>query len=317
MRRPGAVDYTMLCVLAAIWGGSFMLIRIAVVEVPPVMTTALRQGIAVVVLLAIAVSADEWLRASRSDQMVIILSAFFGMALPFSLISWGMQVLTAGFAAILMGLMLLITIVLAHLTTHDEKMNVQKLLGVVFGILGLAVLFWPDLVGGSDRQFWRQMAVMGAGVSYAINALLTKWLLHLRPRPMFAANIVWSLVMLVPVALLTESLPVQFPSASASVAILLLGVLQTAVASLVMFRIIGWQGASSFGQINLLVPWPACYGAPPFSANGFRRTHLSRWRSSYPVSRSHAWAPERTVHSRNIPHECTASADRIGLFHRQ
>ena len=165
MGRPGVVDYTMLCVLAAIWGGSFMLLRIAVVEVPPVMTTALRQGVAAVVFVAIAVSAGERLRASRSDHLVIILPAFFGMALPFSLINWGLQELTAGFAAILIGLMPLMTIVLAHFTTHDEKMNLQKVVGVVFGILGLVVLFWPDLVGGSDSQFWRQMAVMAVTVS--------------------------------------------------------------------------------------------------------------------------------------------------------
>lgn len=272
--RPGVVDYTMLCVLAAIWGGSFMLMRIAVVEVPPVTTTALRQTVAGVVFLAIALAAGERLKASRSDHLVIILSAFFGMALPFSLISWGLQELTAGFAAILMGLMPLMTIVLAHFTTHDEKMNIQKLVGVVFGFLGLVVLFWPDLVGGTDNQFWRQMAVMGAGVSYAINALLTKRLLHLRPRPMFAANIAWSLVMLLPVALLAEPLPAQVPSASASIAILLLGILQTAIASLIMFRIIGRQGASFFGQINLLVPmagvlWGAIILGERLSANAF------------------------------------------------
>ncbi len=272
--RPGVVDYTTLVVLAAIWGASFMLLRIAVVEVPPVVTTVFRQAVAALVFVAIAFATSERLGASRSDHFIIVLSAFFGMALPFSLISWGLEDLTAGFAAILMGLMPLMTIVLAHFTTHDEKMNVQKILGVVFGISGLVVLFWPDLVGGSDNQFWRQMAVMGAGVCYAINALLTKRILHLRPRPMFAANIAWSLVMLVPVALIWEPLPTQLPSASVALSILILGVFQTAIASLIMFRLIGRQGASFFGQINLLVPmagvlWGAIILGERLSANAF------------------------------------------------
>ncbi len=272
--RPGMVDYTTLVVLAAIWGASFMLLRIAVVEVPPVVTTVFRQAVAALVFVVIAFATRERLGASRSDHFIIILSAFFGMALPFSLISWGLEDLTAGFAAILMGLMPLMTIVLAHFTTHDEKMNVQKIFGVVFGISGLVVLFWPDLVGGSDNQFWRQMAVMGAGVCYAINALLTKRILHLRPRPMFAANIAWSLVMLLPVALLWEALPTQLPSASVAISILILGVFQTAIASLIMFRLIGRQGASFFGQINLLVPmagvlWGAVILGERLSANAF------------------------------------------------
>ncbi len=272
--RPGVVDYGLLCLLAAIWGGSFMLTRIAVAEVPPVTMTAMRQAVAVVIFIGVVLYTGQKMRASRSDHLIIVLSAFFGMALPFSLISWGLEDVKAGFAAILMGLMPLMTIVLAHLTTHDEKMNVQKLVGVVFGFVGLVVLFWPDLLGGGDDLFWRQMAIMGSGVAYAINALLTKRLLHLPPRPMFAANIGWSFLMLLPVAMLTEILPSEMPSGEAWLAILLLGALPTAFASLLMFRIIGRQGASFFGQINLLVPvagvlWGAVILGERLPANAF------------------------------------------------
>lgn len=252
--RPGIADYALLCLLASIWGSSFMLARIAVAEVPPVTMTVLRQLVAVVIFIVVLVWTGQRLRASRSDHVIIVLSAFFGMALPFSLISWGLEEVKAGFAAILMGLMPLMTLVLAHLTTDDEKMNAPKIVGVLFGIAGLVVLFWPDLTHGGDALFWRHMAIMGSGVSYAINALLTKRLLHLPARPMFAANIGWSVVMLLPVALMMESLPARMPSAEAWVAILLIGAFSTAVASLLMFRIIGRQGASFFSQINLLVP---------------------------------------------------------------
>ena len=272
--RPGVVDYALLCLLASIWGGSFMLARIAVAEVPPVTMTLLRQLVAVVIFIGLLLWTGQRLRAQRSDHLLIILSAFFGMALPFSLVSWGLEDVTAGFAAILMGLMPLMTVVLAHLTTDDEKMNAPKIAGVCFGIAGLVVLFWPDLVDGSDSLFWRQMAIMGAGVSYAINALLTKRLLHLPARPMFAANIGWSVVMLLPVALLTEPLPDRMPSAQAWLAILLIGAFSTALASLLLFRIIGRQGASFFSQINLLVPlagvlWGAVILAERLPANAF------------------------------------------------
>ena len=75
--RPGVVDYTTLVVLAAIWGASFMLLRIAVVEVPPVVTTVFRQAVAALVFVAIAFATSERLGASRSDHFIIVLSAFF------------------------------------------------------------------------------------------------------------------------------------------------------------------------------------------------------------------------------------------------
>ena len=272
--RPGAADYGLLCLLAAIWGGAFMLSKIAVAEVPPVTVTAARQAIAAVILIVVAWHSGQRLKASRADHGIILLSAFFGLALPFTLITWGVQEITAGLAAILMGLMPLMTIVLAHFVTEDEKMSVQKLVGVAFGIAGLVVLFWPDIVSRTDGDFWRQMAVMVAGVSYAINALLTKRLLHLPPRPMFAVNIGWSFAMLAAAALLFEPLPQALPSTPVWLSILLLGVFPSALASLLMFRIIARQGASFFGQINLLVPmagvlWGAVILGERLSANAF------------------------------------------------
>ena len=273
-KHPGWTDYGMLCLLAVIWGGSFMLTRIAVAEVPPVTLTAIRQAVAVVILAAVAVQSGQRLNATKSDHAVIVASAFFGLALPFVLISWGLQAITAGLSAILMGLMPLITIIFAHFFTQDEKMNQAKLVGVFLGIGGLVVLFWPDIVARTDADIWRQLAIMGAGVSYAVNALITKRLLHLKPRPMFAVNIGWSLAMLAPAALLFEPLPTANPSAVAWFSILLLGIFPTAVASLLMFRIIGRQGASFFGQINLLVPvagviWGALILGERLSFNAF------------------------------------------------
>ncbi|MEM6463818.1 MAG: DMT family transporter [Pseudomonadota bacterium] len=252
--HPGWIDYGLLGLLAVIWGGSFMLSRVAVAEVPPMTLTAMRQAIAMVVLAAVVLKTREALNASNRDHIVIFVSAFFGMALPFTLITWGLGEITAGFAAILMGLMPLMTIVLAHFFTDNEAMNAAKLIGVFVGLLGLVVLFWPDIVARTDRDIWRQLAILVSGVSYAVNALITKRLLHLKPRPMFAVNIAWSFAMVGAAALVFEPLISDNPSSIAWLSIVLLGLLPSAVASLIMFRIIARQGASFFGQINLLVP---------------------------------------------------------------
>ena len=272
--RPGWVDYGLLCLLAIIWGGSFMLSRVAVAEISPFTLTAIRQAIAMVILVAVVLATRQALNASGRDHAVIFVSAFFGMAMPFGLITWGLGEITAGFAAILMGLMPLMTIVLAHFFTDNEKMNMAKLGGVFLGIGGLVVLFWPDIVARTDKDIWRQLAILVSGVSYAINALITKRLLHLKPRPMFAVNIGWSFVMLAIAAVLFEPLVDHNPSAVAWLSVVLLGVFPSALASLIMFRIIARQGASFFGQINLLVPvagvlWGAIFLGERLALNAF------------------------------------------------
>lgn len=272
--RPGWVDYGLLSLLAIIWGGSFMLSRVAVVEVPPITLTAMRQGIGAIILVAVALAARQQLKASWSDHVVIFISAFFGTALPFALITWGVEEISAGFASILMGLMPLVTIVLAHMVTQDEKMNLAKVLGVTFGLAGLFVLFWSDIVNGTDGEFWHQIAIMAAAVSYAVNALVTRRLLHLKPRPMFAVNIAWSFLIVAVAAFILEPIVPINPSGKVWMAIVLLGIFPTAIASLMMFRIIARQGASFFGQINLLVPvagvlWGAVFLGERLSLNAF------------------------------------------------
>lgn len=272
--QPGLQDYWLLVLLAFIWGGSFMLTRLAVSEVPPLTLTAARQATAVVILVAVALAAGQRLQANRTDHLIIFVSAFFGTALPFGLITWGIEETTAGFAAILMGFMPLMTIVLAHFVTQDEKMTVPKLLGVFCGLLGLVVLFWHEIVTRTDSEIWRQLAIMAAAVSYAVNALITKKLLHLKARPMFAVNIGWSFVMLAIAALVFEpELPAN-PSMVVWGAIVALGVFPSAIAALLMFKLIARQGASFFGQINLLVPvagvlWGAVFLGERLSYNAF------------------------------------------------
>lgn len=244
----------MLCLLALFWGASFMLLKIAVTEIPPVTVTAARQGIALATFIVISLISGHRLLANRADHFVIILVAFFGFALPFTLITWGVKEINAGLAAILMGAMPLMTIVMAHFVTDDEKMNVPKVIGVLFGIAGLVVLFWPDVIQQTEGHIWRQLAIVGASLSYGINALLTKKLLHLRAGPMYALVVAWSFGLLVVAALLFEPLPSALPSPSVWVAILVLGVFPSGIATLMMFWIISRQGASFFGQINLLVP---------------------------------------------------------------
>ena len=251
---PGAVDYGLLLLLAAIWGASFLLLKVAVGTIPPATLTAIRLLIAALVLIITARLAREKLTDFKSLWPTIAIAGFFGNAAPFFLISWGEERIDSALAAILMAIMPLTTIMLAHFFTNDEKLNRYKLAGVLLGLIGLVILIGPESLGKLGDQSIRQLAVAGAAVCYGINALVTKRLAGQPAWALSSAIIVASAIIMVPASFLFEN-PLQIsPSMPAIWGTLSLALIQTALATLVMVTIIKRQGASFFSQTNFMIP---------------------------------------------------------------
>lgn len=250
---PGPSDYARLLLLAAIWGSSFLFIKIGVDSVPAVPMTTLRIGLAAVLMVALARAYGEWLPTDRRLWPFIVLAALFGNALPFTLISWGEERIDSGLAAILMAPMPLTTLVLAHIFT-EEKLNTGKLAGVGLGILGLIVLIGPESLTRLGEDTVRQLAVAAAGCCYAVNAVASKWLTGGSRIGMAAAVMVASTLFMAPLSLLEPSDWLFAPTPASLTAIVVLAVMQTAIGTLLMLGIVARQGASFFSQINFLIP---------------------------------------------------------------
>jgi drug/metabolite transporter (DMT)-like permease len=250
---PGASDYARLLLLAAIWGSSFLFIKIAVESVPAVPMTTIRIGFAALLMLALARAWGESLPTDPKLWAFILLAGLFGNALPFTLISWGEEQIDSGLAAILMAPMPLTTLLLAHLFT-EEKLNAGKLAGVGLGIAGLVVLIGPESLTRLGDDTVRQLAVAAAGCCYAVNAVASKWLTGGSRLGMTAAVMMASIVFMLPLSLLNPAAWSFAPSALSLTAIVVLAVMQTAIGTLLMLGIVARQGASFFSQINFLIP---------------------------------------------------------------
>ncbi len=250
---PGASDYARLLVLAAIWGSSFLFIKIAVESVPAVPMTTLRIGLAAVVMLVIARVAGEALPKDPRLWAFIALAGLFGNALPFTLISWGEEQIDSGLAAILMAPMPLTTLLLAHAFT-EEKLSPGKLAGVALGIAGLVVLIGPESLTKLGDDTVRQLAVAAAGCCYAVNAVVSKWLTSSSRLGMTASVMLVSAAMMLPLSLFDLAAWQFTPAAGALVSIVVLAVMQTAIGTLLMLGIVARQGASFFSQINYFIP---------------------------------------------------------------
>lgn len=254
--RPAATgfDYALLLILATIWGGSFTLIAFTLQDFPPATMSMIRLFLGAAILAVVAIYLGERIAMTGRTLLLLMLVGLFGNAIPFTLIAWGQQVVDAGLASILMGIMPIATLVMAHFFTADEPLSKWKLIGVFVGLIGLIVLVGPAVLGRLGDDGIRQIAILGAAVSYAINAIITKSLLGL-PRMAAGAGLVLAgALWLVPIAFVLEDVTSITPSAVSVWAIVLLAIFPTALAALLMFKIIDRQGAGFFGQINLLVP---------------------------------------------------------------
>jgi len=251
---PGYADYAILCGLAIIFGSSFIFTSISVRDLPPITVAAGRLSIAALLMLMLMHFKKQSLPAPGRIWIFIATAAFFGNALPFALVSWGQVKVDAGLAAIFMAIMPLITVVLAHMFTVDEKMSRLKLIGVFSGLLGVVVLIGWDKLGGLGDDMLRQYAILFAAFCYSINAIITKYLTAIPRVPMMTALLLVAAFMLLPFVIWLDK-PWQLePSLSSVGSVLVLALGPTALATLIILHLIGRQGASFLSQINFLVP---------------------------------------------------------------
>lgn len=251
---PNLADYALLTLLASIWGSSFMLIKVAVETIPAVPMTAIRLIIAAIVMLIVMYSSRQRLPSGINTWIKISLVAVFGNALPFALISWGEESVDSGLAAIMMAVMPLTTLFLAHIFTDDEKLNRWKFAGVMLGVVGLVVLIGPTKLLTLGQDVIHQLAIAFAAVCYAVSTLVVKSIRDVPGKAMTAGILLVSVTVIVPASLFLSDLSAIMPSTTSVSAVVVLGVVHTAIANLLAFFIIRKLGATYFSQLNFFVP---------------------------------------------------------------
>jgi drug/metabolite transporter (DMT)-like permease len=247
------VDTLKLWALGAIWGSSFLFTEIAVDTLPPLTVAAGRILLAALVVLCAAFALGQRLPRGRGEWAAIAGTGLFGSALPFGLISWGQTEVSSGLAAILMGSGPFAALALSHVFTRDDRFSLAKVVGLVVGFAGVAILVGSDALSGGGRLL-AQLAIVAAAFCYAAGGVITRRIAHL-PTQMAAGTILLAAVAYtLPLALLLDRPWRVEVGAEAAGAVLYLGLASTGLASLIRFQIIREAGATFMAQVNYLVP---------------------------------------------------------------
>ena len=146
------VEWGLLCLLGAVWGGSFFFNEIAVRELPPMSFVFLRLALGAAILMVVMRATGAALPRSREVWLIAVGLGLLNAVLPYTAIVWGQQYIDGGTASILNATTPLFTVVVAHLFTSDEKITPNAVLGVIAGLLGVAVMIGPDAIAGLTRS---------------------------------------------------------------------------------------------------------------------------------------------------------------------
>jgi drug/metabolite transporter (DMT)-like permease len=237
--------------LGALWGGSFLFIRVAVPALGPFLLVELRVGLAATALFLYALVAGSMPKIRGRWRSFLVLG-FLNAAVPFSLISAAEIHLTASLAAILNSTTVMFTAIVAAVWMGDA-LTARKAIGIVLGIVGVSVLVGWDPLPLNGAVLLAVAAMLLASLSYALGATYAKRSFSgIPPLGMAIGQLSGAVVLLLPMAVV--SVPERAPSTVVTFSMLGLAFLSTAVAYLIYFRLIENVGPTSTVTVTLLVP---------------------------------------------------------------
>ena len=254
IRRATGLDVGSLLFVGALWGASFIFISIALPSFGPISIAAGRILLAAIVLVIVCVLFRFPISRNPQDWQKFLLVGIFNSAIPFFLISWGMQFISSAEAALLLATSSFSAMLLSHFFSTDERINLARGMGVAVGLSGVLVLVVTDLLEGGLGGLKGQFAVIVAGMSYALSSVMTRRISHLPTLSATAGITLSACIYMLPLAFLIESPNVFAASSPAIWSLTMLGVFSTALAFVIRYRIIRNNGAVFMAQVGYLVP---------------------------------------------------------------
>lgn len=245
----------LLFLLTLCWGPSFFFIKIALQELSPLMLAAMRIGLGALVLNITLMLRGESLPKQRRFWLDTFVAGLFSVTIPFLLINWGQQYVSSSLGALLNGLTPIFTILFSLMFLKHESLNENKIKGIVLGFLGLIVLVWPEIQEGVSATIMGIMAISLAAASYGLGwVYVRKRLVNTPSFKAPAAQLLGVSSYLVPLAILLEG-KVNFElSWQTLTAVGSLGVLGTAIAFILNFKLIEKAGASYASMVSYVIP---------------------------------------------------------------
>lgn len=246
-----------LLLLAAIWGSSFMFMRVGAPEFGPIMFTALRTGIAALFLYFCLVKYKQKEALKGRWQQIFIVGTL-NTAIPFALFGYATLTLTAGTTSVLNATTPMFGAIVAYIWFKD-KLSVSATFGLILGFIGVYLLVSENIhlpnseSTGSNNVLLPTLAAMLAALCYGISANYTKkHFSGIKPLALAAGSQISATTLLIPISLFF--IPDDIPNSSAIVSVILIGIICTGFAYILFFRLIAQLGPTKAISVTYLIP---------------------------------------------------------------
>lgn len=248
-------DLAAFIALSLAWGSSFLWIKIALQEIEPLTLVALRLLFGSLGLLVVVIYDRPNWPDTRRLWVVLAVLGIINTALPFVLISWGQQFIDSAVAAILNSTVPLFTMLMAHWFLQDDRLTLQRVIGLLVGFIGVVVLLLRDLDGGTQNNLLGQAAVLLAAFCYAFSSVFARRnakgvspLVQAFVPLLVADAVMWVLTPLVESPVVFPDLPITW------LAIAWLGLVGTCLAYLLYFYLLHAIGPTRTTMVTYVFP---------------------------------------------------------------
>lgn len=240
-----------LLALAAIWGASFLFMRVGSPELGPFLFTLLRTGIAALFLIA-CIKITKKRYQLNGYKFKIFCVGIMNTAIPFVLFSYATLTLTAGTTSVLNATVPMFGALVAYIWLKD-KLSITASIGLLFGFLGVYLLMAEQVSVNRDALL-PALAAIGAAACYGIAASMTKkYLSGLSPLLLATGSQASATIALLPLGLMF--IPTEMPSSEALLSVVAVGILCTGIAYIMFFRLIDAVGPAKTISVTYLIPF--------------------------------------------------------------
>jgi len=257
-------NWFLLILLSAIWGGAFTLNKIALDIYTPEVIVAGRLIVGSAFLIVLIYFIYKRFSFNLSQLNYYLFMSLVGIVIPFIAIINGQRNIDSAMAGILMATMPITTILLSHFFLVDEKINQQKFIGFLISFFGVFILIYREdlfINNSFSKTLISQLQVILGSTLYSIAAIYGKKYKMTDPVSASTGTILFATFFMLIYLIFIDESNVSIPMLLVNYNILLLGILCTAIATIIYFQILQTAGASFLSIMNFLIPlWAILFG---------------------------------------------------------
>ena len=243
-------------VLCAIWGSTWLFIKLGLEDLPPLTFAGIRFVIACAILFLFIRARGIHLPADRRDWWLLASTGVLSFSLNYGLVFWGEQYISSGLAAVLQSTLPAFGLVFAHIHLPGERMTWSKIFGVVLGVIGVGVVFSHQLAIAGGKALAGSVALVLSAMFAAYSNVLVKG--HARkiePEVLAGGQMFFGLIPLLLIGIPLEGNPLTYRWTPVAVlSLLYLAVVGSVIAFVLYYWLVHKMDVTKTMLISLVTP---------------------------------------------------------------